>query len=278
MRAKLYFLLLIYLCYPTINWSQNTSVEPMYNVNRWLSGSIGVGGTLTNILGIQSLLNKDSIPLDKVLALSDDDVNAFDRYALRQDLEKVDRAKILSDIGLYATFFAPGVLFFDKKIGKEWKDISLMYFETQAIAANIYAWGPFGPRLIDRYRPGAYYSELTLDERRLGRKRNSFFSGHVSTTATASFFMAKVYCDFHPELKKKKLLIYALALIPPAFVGHNRIRSINHFPTDVLMGTAVGAAVGILIPVLHKNNKRGGGEVTLSSISDAYGAALRYTF
>lgn len=251
------------------------SDEPMYNVNRWVSGSIGVGGTITNILGIQSLLDKDSIPLDVVLALDKNDVNSFDRYALNQNLDKVDRAKTLSDIGLYASFFAPGFLFFDDKIRKEWKDISLMYFESQAIAANIYAWGPFGPRLIDRYRPGAYYVEFSLEERRLGRKRNSFFSGHVSTTATASFFMAQVYCDFHHELGKKKILIYALALIPPAFVGHNRIRSLNHFPTDVIMGTFVGAAVGILIPVLHKNKKR---DITVSSLSNGYGLALQYKF
>lgn len=272
-RSGLLFLLSLGFFYGAIG--QENTQNGKYKVNPWVSGSIGLGGTITNILGVRSLLNKDSIPLDKVLALSPEDVNAFDRYALRRDLDKVDLAKNLSDIGLYATFFLPATLFIDKAIAKEWKDISLMYFETQAIAANVYAWGPFGPRLIDRYRPGAYYTAFSLEERRLGRKRNSFFSGHVSTTATASFFMAKVYCDFHPELGKKKILIYSLALIPPVFVGHNRIRSLNHFPTDVIMGTAVGALVGILVPVLHKNKKR---DITLSGLRDGHGLAMLYKF
>ncbi len=275
MNWKQILALWILMIVSKVSIAQQDIKQPMYKVNHWISGSIGVLGTTSNILGVQSLLNKDSIPISDVLALTPDDVNAFDRYALRRNLDKVDRARLLSDIGLYASFFAPALLFLDKEISKEWKDIALMYFETQAIAANIYAWGPFGPRLIDRYRPGAYYTEFSLDERRLGRKRNSFFSGHVSTTATASFFMAKVYCDFHPELGSKKFLVYSLALIPPAFVGHNRIRSLNHFPTDVLMGTLVGAAVGILIPALHK---RKNGNLSITSLSHGYGLALQYRY
>ncbi len=255
--------------------AQDSKDVPMYKVNTWVAASIGVGGTITNYLGLRSLLDRDSIPLDIVLGLSENDVNRFDRYALRQDLDKVGHAKELSDIGLYGTFVLPAVLFFDKKIRKEWKSISLMYFETQAIAANIYAWSPLGPRFIERYRPGTYYEELTIEDRRLGRKRNSFFSGHVSTTATASFFMARVYCDFHPELGAKKWLIYGLALIPPTFVGHNRIRSLNHFPTDVIMGTLVGAATGILIPALHKNKDN---RLTLTTLQEGYGLAMGYRF
>ncbi len=251
--------------------------SPMYNVNRYVSGSIGVVGTITNYIGLNRILSKDSIPAEKVLALRDEDVNRFDRVALRQSLDFVDQAKILSDIGLYASFALPAVLFFDKEIGKEWKDISLLYFETQAIAANMYSWSPLGPTFNERYRPSTYYEELTLEDRRFGRKRNSFFSGHVSTTATASFFMAKVYCDFHPELGAKKWLIYTAAAVPPAFVGLFRVKSLNHFPTDTIAGTIIGGAVGILMPHFHKNkNKKN--RLGLSSIPEGYGLAMLYRF
>jgi membrane-associated phospholipid phosphatase len=85
---------------------------------------------------------------------------------------------------------------------------------------------------------------------------DSWFSGHTSTTSTASFFMAKVLSDYHPELGGKKWLLYGAAIIPPAIIGIYRVKALKHFPTDVIMGTAVGAAVGILIPHLHKITKK----------------------
>lgn len=84
---------------------------------------------------------------------------------------------------------------------------------------------------------------------------NSFFSGHTSWTAGASFFMAKVICDYHPELGSKKWPVYAAALIPPAFVGYHRYRGLKHFPTDIIFETAVGAAIGILNPHFHRIGK-----------------------
>ena len=84
---------------------------------------------------------------------------------------------------------------------------------------------------------------------------DSFFSGHTSTTAAASFFMAKVYTDLHPETEGKKWLFYVAALAPPAVVGYFRYKALKHFPTDVLTGIAVGAASGVLIPHLHKKKE-----------------------
>lgn len=248
--------------------------QSMYRVNRYVSTGIGLTGTITNYIGLNRILGKDSIPVATVLALRDKDVNSFDRVALRQNIDFVNTAKIISDVGLYASFFLPGLLFFDEEIGAEWKDISLMYFETQAISANVYSWSPLGPTFNERFRPGAYYDELELGDRRNGRKRNSFFSGHVSTTATGSFFMAKVYCDFHPELGRKKWLVYTAAAIPPIFVGIFRVKSLNHFPTDTMMGTLVGGVVGILVPHLHKRKSR----LSIGTTGNDLGFALSYRF
>ncbi len=111
--------------------------------------------------------------------------------------------------------------------------------------------------LTKRARPVAYYDDVPMSERTARGNTDSFFSGHTSVTATASFFMAKVISDYHPELGAKKWLLFTAALIPPAFVGYYRYRGLRHFPTDVMMGTAVGAAVGILVPHLHKiTNKK----------------------
>jgi ABC-type molybdate transport system permease subunit len=73
-------------------------------------------------------------------------------------------------------------------------------------------------------------------------------------TATATFFLAKVISDYHPELGAKKRLLYALAIIPPTIVGYYRYKGLKHFSTNVAIGTILGAAFGILIPHFHKIN------------------------
>jgi len=60
----------------------------------------------------------------------------------------------------------------------------------------------------------------------------------------------------HPELGAKKWLLYTAALIPPAFVGYCRYRGFMHFPSDIFLGVAVGATIGILVPHLHKKNRK----------------------
>lgn len=118
--------------------------------------------------------------------------------------------------------------------------------------SNIYSWSPMGPRFVERYRPAVYYENLPLEERNYGRLRNSFYSGHTATVAVGTFFTAKVYADYHPDLGGKKYLLYGLALVPPTVVGIYRIKALRHFPTDVVIGGIVGAGVGFLVPELHR--------------------------
>jgi membrane-associated phospholipid phosphatase len=91
--------------------------------------------------------------------------------------------------------------------------------------------------------------------------------------------MAKVMSDYHPELGNKKYWLYAAALVPPAFVGIYRIKALKHFPTDVIMGTAVGAAVGILIPHFHKLAMRKNKDLSVVPFAGGYsGLAFSYKF
>jgi hypothetical protein len=67
-----------------------------------------------------------------------------------------------------------------------------------------------------------------------------------------------------------------------AFVSYERVRSGEHFPTDVIMGSLAGAGIGVLVPHFHRRPhyheseycappviigfspiSRGGGEMTL---------------
>jgi membrane-associated phospholipid phosphatase len=159
----------------------------------------------------------------------------------------------LSDNVLTGIILLPAVTLFDHNIRQDWLDIALMYAETQMIVNDIYLYSPFGPRFIDRFRPAVYYDALgTNGARTTGWNRSSFYSGHVASAAAATFFTAKVFCDYHPELGWNKYLIYGAAAIPPLIEGYLRMRALDHFPSDILVGFGVGALCGILIPEIHR--------------------------
>lgn len=248
-RWFLSFLLALFSSASLLAQEDSTNV---YKVNHWWSLGIGTVGLVTNIFGVKAKLDKESVPLERVLALRKEDVNPFDRLAFKFDIKRQGEFDQMSDYGLYAGFYSPLLILLDKDMRSDWADIFSMYFEAQAISANLYSWSLLGPTLLERFRPGTYYEEKDLSYRTSGRRLNSWFSGHVSSTATGSFFFAKVFIDYHPELDSRKWLVYGAALIPPLFTGYYRVAAAKHFPTDVIGGIVIGGAMGILIPHLHK--------------------------
>ena len=196
------------------------STQNIYHVNRWLSGGIFVGGVIGNTIGLQRLRDKPGISMEILDNLDRTKLWGIDRTALKVDPSAKDKAADISDQLLYGSVLLPVALFLDKDIRRDWIDIALMYAETQQLASNFYTWGPIGPSFIERFRPAVYFETLPLNERNFGGLRNSFYSGHVSSTATATFFTAKVLLDYHPEWKKYQLLLYGAASITPCFGGY----------------------------------------------------------
>ena len=109
---------------------------------------------------------------------------------------------------------------------------------------------------IDRARPLSYNQELTNEERTADGTLNSFYSGHTSSVAVASFFMAKVMSDVYRLNLSQKLMLYSLAAAPPALTAFLRVKAGKHFRSDVLVGGVVGAVTGVLVPLLHKRERK----------------------
>lgn len=249
----------------------------VYKVNPWVSGGIALVGLFTNSSGLTRLREAPLIPESRLNRLTEDDLIGLDRIALRQDPSKAstEKAQNISDLLLYSGALSPVLLFADRKIRTQWLDVTLMYLESQAVTSNFYSWGPLGPTFAERLRPAAYYTELPLVEREAGNNRNSWYSGHVASTATGWFYVAKVFDDFYPELGAKKWIFYGIASIPTTIVAINRVKALRHFPTDTIVGGIVGAGVGILIPTIHKRTK---GRLKVGAIYDdqAKGLALSW--
>jgi membrane-associated phospholipid phosphatase len=230
---------------------KDTTIHP-YHVNYWITSGVIVAGLAAEKIGIP-WIDKSSITNAELLALNRNDLNAIDRWALDFDASNMDYYVTLTDRVLAGVVLLPVLTMIDSRIRKDWLDILMMYVETVTISNNLYLYTPLGPTFQNRLRPVVYYDQLGDSEiRTRGANRNSFYSGHVASAATASFFTAKIFCDYHPELKWKKYLVYGAASIPPLIVSYLRLRSLAHFPSDILVGFGVGALCGIMIPELHR--------------------------
>lgn len=70
-------------------------------------------------------------------------------------------------------------------------------------------------------------------------------------TAANTFFFAEIFSEYYPESKWKPV-VWGGAIAIPAVTGYLRVRGGRHYPTDVIAGYALGAAVGYFIPKLHE--------------------------
>jgi hypothetical protein len=230
----------------------------VYHVN-YISGSIIIiGGLATDYPAISRIKGKTDISPSEIEALNPGVINQFDQWALHQSTNNYLLYSKISDysqIPMYTV--VPALLGFDKKIRKDWLDILYMYCEGHVVTFTFYNYSWFGPTFQDRYRPITYYTNLPLADRTSGNNRNSAYSGHTASVAYTSFFMAKVYCDYHPDIGGDKYFIYAAALAPPLAMGYLRVRALAHFPSDDAVGLSIGSAVGIILPELHKFKCKG---------------------
>lgn len=248
-------------------YNYDPAVDKIYAVKPVLEGGLSAAGIAATTYMFQRINDKDDF---SVMGLERSNIPGFDRWALPDDSSKSEQAKKDSDLLFYPSMALPFTLFFSKDIRKDWLDVTVMYLEAQAINGLLFTTSPLGPNFTDRRRPQAYLTDLDDDTRGDGGNLNSFFSGHVSTSATGTFFFAKVLSDYNPQWNgKQRALAFGLASLPPLYVGIQRVRGLRHFPSDVAVGFGVGALVGIMTPEIHKRWQRN--HRTSLSISGGYG-------
>jgi membrane-associated phospholipid phosphatase len=181
----------------------------------------------------------------QILAQNVQNIPAFDRSAT---LHGSYTSRTASDVGLIGSVVLPSILFLDKDIRADYKTVSTLYVETLLLN---YLVTETTKQLVHRPRPLTYNPNIPMREKMEQDAHFSFFSGHTSTTAAASFFAAQTYSDYHPDSPALPY-IWGTAALLPAAVGYLRYDAGKHFPTDILVGYLVGAAIGILVPQLHK--------------------------
>jgi len=227
--------------------------------------------------GFKALDKASSFTAEDLKKLDPGKVNAFDRNIIFKNPAKAKTAQKNSDLFLNISIASPVILMLDKKIRKDWLDLLSLYAVTHVVDNAIYFISAFPVR---RARPYTYNTAIPEEERIGKAKSNSFFSGHTSFSSTATFFLAKVFTDYHQVKGWKRIGIYTIASVPPALVAYYRTEAGKHFRTDVILGFAVGAASGILVPELHRKLQQKK-NITISPSVTAYGQSgftFTYTF
>jgi len=230
----------------------------LYRMNYWVSGGFCLAATGANIYAINGLIRSKSDITPKELAgLNPDAMNGFERWALRQDPDRAEQLDKNSDYILQGIVLGTAALGFDKAIRKDALRLLMLYYETHAVTFTLYNFSFFGPSFQNKYRPIVYYNDLPVEARNGGNNKNSLYSGHTASAAASTFFMAKIFNDYHPEFSSgKKYLMYGLASIPPLIEGYYRMAALKHFPSDILIGFLIGATCGVAVPEMHRFKKQ----------------------
>jgi membrane-associated phospholipid phosphatase len=223
--------------------------EPLYKLKPAVDIPIIALAGGWSYYALSKIYKKDSSSAQQILALNKNNINGFDRWAA--DVYH-PAAGDLSDKFFFFSMPWPLVLLADRDIRKDALKIGVMYTEALSITGVLYTSATY----LNRYRPYTYNSALTLEQKRSGNSKNSFFAGHVGLVATSTFFTAKVFSDYHPH-SKLKWLFYSVAAGATGATGYLRHRAGKHFPSDIILGTAIGTLSGIMVPQFHKIKKKG---------------------
>ena len=186
----------------------------------------------------------------EIAQLAPNNVNSFDRPATQNWSPSMGKA---SDLMLIGVTVLPVIFLSEHHTSADIIPLSVM-----AIEAYLFNYGltTITKNLTKRIRPYAYNTEVAPGEKMGSDMRESFFSGHTSQTAAASFLFANVIHDYHPNMRKGlKTGMWIFAATIPAVEAYLRVQSGTHFPTDVITGYIIGAASGWLIPKVHRYQK-----------------------
>jgi len=250
--------------------SDDKNSEHMYNIKPWIDIPATVVFAGFSMYGFKVIYGRDSISAVTVLSLNKNDVNSFDRSSTDNYSEK---AKNTSDLFFYGSMPLPLLLYLDKNVRKDGLRVGLLYVEALGITGVFYT----GSAMIaNRYRPITYNPNVPMSVRTSGGNKNSFPGGHPALVATSTFFMAKVYADYHPNMKFKWVL-YTVAGGLTATTAYLRYKAGYHFKTDLIAGVAFGTLSGILVPHFHKNKSRNKNMAKLSILPNYQNNSTGFT-
>lgn len=205
----------------------------------------------------------------QILRLNKNDLNAFDRTATDNYSGK---ARDASDVFQYASYGFSLLLLLDKDNQKDYLSISTMAVEVWLINSGL---TDITKSFVKRNRPFVFNPNVSVEEKMKQSSRLSFYSGHTSKVASMSFLTAKLFSDYYPDSKWKPV-VWTTAVLLPATTGFLRYKGGKHYPSDVIVGLAAGALVGLAIPTLHRPSKNNKLSLSVLPTNEGLGLVMRW--
>ncbi len=223
---------------------------------------IAIGLSISSIALTMDMYNPvQPYTANELLSLDKNRINSFDRSATDNWSPS---ANGISNVLISTATLLPIIFITNRHTKSYLFPLIVMYGEV--LLAN-YGVTMFTKNVVNRARPLTYNTEAPMEKRTNSTSKESFFSGHTSHATASSIFVAKVLCDYHPNMNKGlKIGIWTAMLTLPAVTAYLRVQAGKHFPTDVIVGYVVGGAIGYFIPHLHKLNARSTPKISLIPI------------
>lgn len=212
-----------------------------------------VGDTLITVggaafLGVDILLEKrnkkkNKEPIFIGSPYDPETISGIDSIFMNPYSKKLDT---VGDVLQVATMLTPAIVMLSAP-KSDFFTIGTMYAESILWA---YSAKEFGKVIANRIRPYMYYSGYPQNEVDSGDWHKSFPSGHTTLAFNAAAFTSYTFSTYYPD-SKLKIPVIAASYSLAAATAYMRMRSGNHFFTDVLTGAVIGTNTGLLVPILH---------------------------
>ena len=112
--------------------------------------------------------------------------------------------------------------------------------------------------MVQRPRPYTYNPDPRVQAyvKQEGKdSRLSFYSGHSALSFTSAVAGASLFAQSSADTWARAV-IWGVEMFLAAATANLRVRAGKHFYSDVIVGSLLGAAVGFLVPYLHRDRQR----------------------
>jgi undecaprenyl-diphosphatase len=251
---------------------QHFSIDPVAD-GVLIGGGGGLAGLLSLVLSTGEITATPPGPTSNLLSI--------DRVAVTQTIDP--HAALYSNIALYSAigFAALDPILSGVRDGWDAALVdAVMYGESFALTEMV---TDITKIAVRRPRPIDYidcpYGSAASSSCTGTNYQLSFFSSHASSVA--SIGATATYLAFQRTTARspRPWITLAASVLLTAFVSYERVRAGVHFPTDVIAGSMAGAAIGVLVPHLHRHKEEappvwigvapsphGGGALTLGAV------------
>ena len=233
MKSDSILLILVLLIHAPLHGQSRFGLEPQKEA--WI-GAAAIGLALPGLLTEPEPNSRQPVTR----------INAIDRSLIYRYHRDMDR---ISTMTTYGMLILPVVAVLPQKNKlNSWLTYGVIYSEALLLTYNS---KELSKQMLSRHRPYTYFDSPQIEI--TDESDQSFLSGHTAAAFMSATFVAQILSgDFSTSRWKKPVILTGFSLA--TVTGALRVRSGNHFFSDVVAGAAIGSFYGWLIPRLHRRN------------------------